>query len=372
LVNAGFKGDHPQTVAVQKELDIIVDSKLARKFTKSNYILKEYEIQGLLNSVNVLTKDNVGRGILIQAPEAHGENLKEQRNRIAQKFSQYKTSASPEISAKRVRFIYTKKSLELATEIINKIFENRHKISSYPSDLLGNYKEKITREIAIALEKIAIINYGGKHFISNIDPKDLGVIGTVFLNSWTSMRGGRLHGQIVKPITEPSQIKSITDESQVVEKLTCSKILSLTNPELIKTQLSTYSKTKKLNDQDLTTLTSKESKKVASICLARPFGIDYLSYHPSDVTSIQSESSNASLSSVFTTATPTKIATLLLSVASNIIVNSSNSLQSISQINSMSNTQKPSLSVNLRKPTSAPALELPRDHSNLKRRQNQQ
>lgn len=356
LVDTGFKGDHPETVAVQKELDIIVDSKLARKFTTSNYILRRFEIQGLLNIVNILTTDHIGRGLLIQAPEAHGEDLQKQRSAIAQKFIGYKTSASPEISAKRVRFIYTKKSLELAMKVVKKISEDRDKIASYSPEYLAKYRESITRELANALEKIAVLGYGGKFITSNIDPKDLGIIGSVFLNSWTSTNGGKFHGQFVKPITESSEIKSITDQSQKIKKLSCHRVMSLTNPELSKKKLPT-----------IKPKSSIEPEKSQSICLTRPFGIDQFSYHPADITSTQDRSMQDFLSQPsFGYITSTKMATLLLSMISSNFITSSNSSP---RVTSFISSSKASLMLvkDLARPSSAPALTTPANSLGLKR-----
>ncbi len=370
LVNMGFKGDHAQTISIQKELDVIVDSRLAKKYTIYNPILKPSEILGFTKIfVSYKNHDIInGRNIFIQTNEASGIEVNLLENLISSIFKKQLKSPlilnSPEISVNRVRYIYTKKSLELANDIIEKISINSSNAQALSADDQLKSKEFDTRLLARAFENIFIITYYGELHNKIMNPVDLGIVGSIFLNSWTSAQGGKLHGQFITPIKDPNELDKILDESQAVPKLTCKRILSLLNSSANENIATINDSFKKISDQDLfeLNLSGNQSKKTIATCLARPFGIDKFSYHPNDVTTIQ-DGNKQDLVSKFTigSITATKILTLFLSNISNLITPSNNSQSQITSC--IATTAKTSKT--LAKPTSAPTIISPINYSKL-------
>jgi hypothetical protein len=282
IVNMGFRDDHLETVVVQKELDVIVDQLGAKIFSHPNQILPKSIIQGVVHGVKIPSDNGVGRFLIIRSKETHGSDALAQRKKISLKFDDLQITTSPEFSASKVNFIYGKKSLELAKKLIQEIFSNRKTLSSYSARQLKIYRERVTMDLALSLEKIAFIKDGSNFHISNLDIADFGVKGSILLNSWTSQMGGKLHGQFVKLINDPSQIDDVIEFKKKVEKLSWEIVKSLASeltPELTPTKISSN---KKITDQDLEKL-SRSGMDYGKIC---PQPMSYLgvgqSFHKDD------------------------------------------------------------------------------------------
>jgi hypothetical protein len=345
IVNMGFRDDHLETVIVQKELDVIVDQLGARIFNHPNQILPKFIIQGAVHGVNIPSDDGVGRVLIIRSKETHGSDALAQRKKISHQFDEHQITTSPEVSASKVNFIYGKKSLEFAKKLTQEIFSNRKTLSSYSARQLKIYRERVTRDLALSLEKIAFIKYGSNFHISNLDIADFGVKGSIFLNSWTSQKGGKLHGQFVKPIIDPSQIDDVIEFKIKVEKLSWEVVKSLASeltPELTPTKISSN---KKITDQDLEKL-SRSGMDYGKIC-PQPtsyLGVDQ-SFHKDDspiAFRLMNQISSA------------KIATSLLASASSLQQHSLSQSGGIGEIQRTQSLRRLSLGKPLSAPSSAP------------------
>lgn len=273
IVSMGFKGDHHETVTVQKELDVIVNKELARIFTNPNDILPLFSIQGIIQGVYVPTQDGVGRILIIKTKGTHGKDAQRQRQELIEQFEDYKITSTPEIYASKGSFIYFGKCLELTSELIDELIQNPQ-----------NYQARVTRNLSTRLEAIAVINYGPENnaHISNLDSRYFGVAGTIYLNTWTLEQGGKLHGQFVKLITDPSQIDSITEFKGKILPISWSRIKSITSTlKDPPTEVSQTLLKKKITDRDLEGIrsTSKESTTCPS---PQSWEIRDQSFHPDD------------------------------------------------------------------------------------------
>ena len=339
----GFEGDNLETLVVQKELDIIVDATSAKAFRHPNDILPKYAIQGSFNGAYVQTFDGVGRLLIINSKKAHGNDSLKQRRDLIEQFEEHKINTTPEFTASKCSYISFKKSLELATKHVQQLLDKRKTLSSYSPSEKKSYCQKITRELALNLEKIAFIQYGNNfHHISILGTADFGIRGSILLNSWTSQKGGKSHGQFVKPITDPSQIYDIKSPRVVGKKLSWENVRSLARelkPELTPSLSSTkIGSNKKITDQDLEHI-SKSGMYYGKIC---PSPMSYLGVDQSFNRYDSSSFTRLQISS-------TKIATSLLASASLLE-------PSLSQSSDKINIQQPeSLKrLSLGKPSSAP------------------
>ena len=346
IVSMGFKGDHPETVTVQKEVDIIVNKDLATTFANPNDILPLHSIQGVFHGAYVPTQDGVGRILMIATKETHGKDAQRQRRELIEKFDDHKITTTPEIYASKGNFIYFGKCLELTSELLNELIQNPQQ-----------YQERVTRNLATRLEAIAVINYGPENnaHISNLDLKKFGVIGSFFLNSWTLKNGGKLHGQFIEPITDPSQIDVITEFRGKISPVSWKRIKSITSPskdESIEAP-EAHSK-KKISDRDLEALTSSSIK--SGICQSpQSWEQRTLEFHPND--------------DALPAITITKVLALGLAFASQSLApSSSTAISSGNQIVSLSG-QIGQLQQGLKQPSSNPALQVNKSQENLLKRQ---
>ena len=273
IVSMGFKDDHHETVTVQKELDVIVNKELARIFTNPNDILPLFSIQGVIQGAYVPTQDGVGRILMIKTKGTHGKDAQRQRRELIEKFVDHKITTTPEIYASKGSFIYFGKCLELTSELLNELIQNPQQ-----------YQERVTRNLATRLEAIAVINYGPENnaHISNLDLKKFGVVGSILLNSWTSKSGDKLHGQFVKPITDPSQIDAITEFRGKISPVSWKRIKSIKSPSKDESiEAPEALSKKKISDRDLEALTSSSIK--SGICPSpQSWEQRTLEFHPND------------------------------------------------------------------------------------------
>jgi hypothetical protein len=334
IVSMGFKDDHHETVTIQKELDIIVNKELATTFANPNDILPQFSIRGIFHGAYSPTEDGVGRILIVDTKETHGEDAQRQRRELIEKFDDYKITSTPEIYTSKGNFIYFGKCLELTLELLNELIKNpRH------------YQEKVTRDLANRLESIFVINYGPENnaHISNLDLKKFGVVGSILLNSWTSKSGDKFHGQLVKPITEASQIDDITEFRGKISPISWKRIKSITSTSKDESIESPRSLSKKkISDRDLQALTSSSIK--SGICpLQQSWEQRTLEFHPHD--------------DPLSYLTPNKALALGLAFASQSLALSSTAISSGNQIVSLSG-QIGRLQKSLNPPSSNPALQV--------------
>jgi len=187
IVIMGFKGDHSETITIQKEPDIIVDEKLAIRFTHPNDILPKYKIQGIFNGVYIPSSDGVGRILIVQTKDAKEKGVFNKRQDLIKIFKDHQVTSSPEILARRGAWVYTGESLKGALKFIDDLIIIDKAISDLGIDS-PLHQQTITRNLALAFEKIAVINYGPESNTPSIDldPEKFGIVGSILLNSWTT------------------------------------------------------------------------------------------------------------------------------------------------------------------------------------------
>lgn len=243
IVIMGFKGDHSETVTIQKEPDIIVDEKLAIGFTHPNDILPKYKIQGIFNGVYIPSSDEfgVGRILIVQTKDAQEKGVFNKRQDLIKIFKDHQVTSSPEILARRGAWVYTGESLKGALKFIDDLIIIDKAISDRGIDS-PLHQQTITINLASAFEKIAVINYGPESNTPNIDldPEKFGIVGSILLNSWTTEGGGRNRGHLARLIADPSQISKVQNSQGRPRQISWRRINSLTdsaNKDLEKSSL---------------------------------------------------------------------------------------------------------------------------------------